>query len=202
MNSSCAVTQNGQSRHVENTEHAGKIVVRLVSISRIATISRIADVENEFPCYQKWRRTLDSHSGKVERNTDRDGALRLLCTYYRRERVSLFVSLFFSLFLSLVFYLSRALSRDVFLERQKALEREKEEKREDEQARRQRRPSIKTLKITEFLLVFRELYQRARGSEIQARVLLGICRRRKSEFADINPLFLLLGLLWSCNHAS
>lgn len=99
------------------------------------------------------------------------------------------------------FYLSCALSRDICLAGRKALERKKGRERRRTQARRQRRPSIKTLKITEFLLVFRELYQRAREQSVQARVLPGICRRRKFEFADINPPFLLLGML-SCNHAS
>lgn len=119
------VTQNGHSRDVENTERVGKIVVRLVSVLRIATISRIVDVENEFPCYRKWRRTLDSHSRKVERNTDRDGALQLLCTYYRRRRISLFISL--SLSLRFFLFILRTLSQRFSREREKALERKEEE---------------------------------------------------------------------------
>lgn len=141
MNSGCGNAKRPESSHVKNTERAGKIVVRLVSAPCIATISRIADVENEFPCYRKWRCTLDSHSGKVEREKygSRRCASVTLYVLSSKTSISLSLSLYLlSLLLSLLYFFFLSLFFLIYLvhslvtffpARQKALERRGERRR-------------------------------------------------------------------------
>jgi len=139
-----------------------------------------------------WIRTR----GKSKEIADSGDAPRLLCTYYRRRcispssRLSLSLSLSLSLCVCLldVLYLSAVLSRDSSPERRKIHERRETESKVEELAHGRRSgPSIKTLKITEFLLVFRELCESQARSGTGAR--WGFVREGNPSCRILTPLY-------------
>lgn len=140
--------------------------------------------------------------GKVKRNTDGAWRRRASVHFVRIIVGDVFLAsppcVFVSVSLSYTpcIYLTRSLA--TFLRRDRKSRREgRRIRKRSERIGGESGPSIKTLKITEFLLVFLGALRKpgcpGTGYEL---ALLEICQGRKSEFSDINSPFLLRGMLW------